>query len=127
VLNRPSDPGKVEQLRRLCLNLPEATEKLSHGELAWFVGGKQFANTADHHHDDRLGVWCAAPEGAQEMLVKAYPKRFFRPPYVGHRGWLGVYLDVEVDWGEMSIIIERAYRRVAPRRLLGELDSRVAH
>ena len=61
------------------------------------------------------------------MLVKAEPKRFFRPPYVGHRGWLGVYLDVEVDWGEMAIIIERAYRRVAPRRLLGELESRVAH
>jgi hypothetical protein len=127
VLNRPSDPAKVEQLRQLCLNLPEATEKLSHGEPAWFVGGKQFANTADHHHDDRLGVWCAAPEGAQEMLVKADPKRFFRPPYVGHRGWLGVYLDVGVDWGEIAIIIERAYRRVAPRRLLGELDSRVAH
>ena len=127
MLNRPSDPAKVERLRRLCLNLPEASEKLSHGEPAWFVGGKQFANTADHHHDDRLGVWCAAPEGAQEMLVKAEPKRFFRPPYVGHRGWLGVYLDVEVDWGEMAIIIERAYRRVAPRRLLGELDSRVAH
>ena len=127
MFNRPSDPAKVEQLRQLCLGLPAATEKLSHGEPAWFVAGKQFANTADHHHDDRLGVWCAAPEGAQEMLVKADPKRFFRPPYVGHRGWLGVYLDVEVDWGEMAIIIERAYRRVAPRRLLGELDSRVAN
>jgi hypothetical protein len=125
VLNRPSDPAKVEQLRQLCLSLPEATEKLSHGEPAWFVAGKQFANTADHHHDDRLSVWCAAPEGAQEMLVKADPKRFFRPPYVGHRGWLGVYLDVGVDWGEMAIIVERAYRRVAPRRLLAELDSRV--
>jgi hypothetical protein len=125
VLNRPSDPAKVELLRRLCLSQPETTEKLSHGEPAWFVAGKQFANTADHHHDDRLSVWCAAPEGAQEMLVKADPKRFFRPPYVGHRGWLGVYLDIEVDWGEMAIIIERAYRRVAPRRLLGELDSRV--
>jgi hypothetical protein len=52
------------------------------------------------------------------MLVKANPKRFFRPPYVGHRGWLGVYLDVEVDWGEVAIIVERAYRRVAPKRLL---------
>ena len=103
MLNRPSDPAKVEQLRHLCLSLPEATEKLSHGEPAWFVAGKQFANTADHHHDDRLGVWCAAPEGAQEMLVKADPKRFFRPPYVGHRGWLGVYLDVEVDFGQVSV------------------------
>jgi predicted DNA-binding protein (MmcQ/YjbR family) len=52
------------------------------------------------------------------MLVKADPQRFFRPPYVGHRGWLGVYLDGEVDWGEVAIIVERAYQRVAPKRLL---------
>jgi hypothetical protein len=126
MLQRPSDPAKVERLRQLCLGLPEAIEKQSHGERAWFVAGKQFANTADHHHDDRLSAWCAAPEGAQEMLVKADPKRFFRPPYVGHRGWLGVYLDLEVDWGEVAIIVERAYRRVAPKRLLRELDSRSA-
>jgi len=104
--------------------LPEATEKLSHGEAAWFVGGKQFANTSDHHHDDRLAVWCAAPSGLQEMLVKADPVRFFRPPYVGHRGWLGVYLDVEVDWVELATMIEGAYRQVAPRRLLGPAASR---
>ena len=114
----PSDPAKIEQLRQLCLSLPEVTEKLSHGEPSWFVAGKQFVTTADHHHDDRLSAWCAAPEGAQEMLVRANPKRFFRPPYVGHRGWLGVYLDVEVDWGEVAIFVERAYGRVAPRRLL---------
>jgi hypothetical protein len=120
---RPSDPAKVEQLRQICLSLPEVIERLSHGEPSWFVAGKQFANTADHHHDDRLSAWCAAPEGLQEMLVKADPKRFFRPPYVGHRGWLGIYLDVEVDWGEMTIIVERAYRRVAPKRLLRHVDS----
>src|SRR5260370_379531 len=96
-MNRPSDPAKIEELRRLCLSLPEVTEKLSHGEPSWFVAGKQFVTTADHHHDDRLSAWCAAPEGAQEMLVKANPARFFRPPYVGHRGWLGVYLDVEIN------------------------------
>jgi hypothetical protein len=117
-MNRPSDPAKIEQLRQLCLGLPEVTEKLSHGEQSWCVAGKQFVTTADHHHDDRLSAWCAAPEGAQEMLVQADPKRFFRPPYVGHRGWLGVYLDVDVDWGEVAIIVERAYRRVAPKRLL---------
>ena len=116
--NRPSDPAKVEQLRQLCLPLPEVTERQSHGEPAWFVAGKLFVTTADHHHDDRLSAWCAAPEGAQEMLVKANPTRFFRPPYVGHRGWLGVYLDVDVDWGELAIIVDRAYRRVAPKRLL---------
>jgi hypothetical protein len=114
VFERPSDPVKVERLRQMCLALPEVTEKLSHGEPSWFVAGKQFVTTADHHHDDRLSAWCAAPEGAQEMLVKAAPDRFFRPPYVGHRGWVGVYLDVEVDWEEVGIIVERAYRRVAP-------------
>ena len=98
-------------------------EKLSHDEPAWFVQGKQFATTADHHHDDRLAVWCAAPMGLQEMLVGADPRRFFTPPYVGHRGWLGVYLDVEVDWDELASIIERAYRQVASKRLLAELDA----
>lgn len=115
---RPSDPAKIERLRSICLALPGATEKLSHGEPSWFVGGKQFATTADHHHDDRLSVWLGAPDGAQQMLVKADPERFFRPPYVGVRGWLGIYLDVEVDWVEIAIMVERAYRLVAPKRLL---------
>lgn len=101
--------------------LPEATEKLSHGEAAWFAGGKQFANTSDHHHDERLAVWCAAAPGLQEMLVKADPHRFFRPPYVGHRGWLGVYLDVEIDWDELATMIKDAYCQVAPKRLLNRL------
>src|SRR5713226_9579954 len=88
-MQRPSDPATIERLRRLCLALPEVAERQSHGEASWFVAGKQFVTTADHHHDDRLGAWCAAPEGAQEMLVQADPTRFFRPPYVGHRGWIG--------------------------------------
>lgn len=122
---RPSDPETTERVRRLCLRLPGVTEKLSHGEAAWFAGTKQFAVTADHHHDDRLALWCAAPQGAQEALVRAAAGRFFRPPYVGHRGWIGVYLDVDdVDWEELAGIIEGAYRHVATRRLLAELDSR---
>ena len=119
-MKRPSDPATTERLRRLCLDLPEVTERPSHGEPAWFVAGKLFVTTADHHHDDRLSAWCAAPEGAQEMLVKADPERFFRPPYVGHRGRLGVYLDVDVDWDEVAIVVDRAYRRVAPKRCCGE-------
>ena len=124
LINRPSDPAAVERLRQLCLALPGVTEKLSHGEAAWFVAGKQFLTTADHHHDDRFGIWCAAPEGAQQLLIEADPERFFRPPYVGHRGWIGVYLDAgEPDWNELSAIIERAYRRVAPERLLRQLSG----
>jgi hypothetical protein len=123
-LPRPSDPEKTDRLRRLCLRLPGVTERLSHGEPAWFAGGKLFATTADHHHDDRLSLWCAAPLGAQEALIAAAPERFFRPPYVGHRRWLGVYLDMEVvDWEELAAILEGAYRQVAPKRLRAELDS----
>ena len=114
---RPSDPVTIERVRSICMALPGASEKLSHGEPAWFVGGKQFATIADHHHDDRLSLWLAAPDGAQLMLVQANPQRFFRPPYVGTRGWLGIYLDVEVDWEEVGIMVERGHRLIAPKRL----------
>src|SRR4051812_27580699 len=112
-------------LRRLCLALPEVTERLSHGEPTWFIQGKKtFVMFADHHHDKRLAFWCAAPPGAQEFFVESDPSRFFKPPYVGPRGWLGVWLDVEVDWDEVQQIIEDAYRTVAPKRLVALLDSR---
>lgn len=114
----------LEQLRTMCLSLPEAVERTSHGEPAWFVGkGPMFATYADHHHDDRLAVWCAAPPGRQEHLIALDPVRYFRPPYVGHRGWLGIYFDVDVHWNEVADLIEDAYRTVAPRRLLERLDS----
>jgi hypothetical protein len=114
-----SDP--LPRLRALCLALPEVTEKLSHGEPAWFVR-KSFATYADHHHDDRLAFWCAAPPGAQEALVAADPERFFRPPYVGGRGWLGVRLDRDPDWAEIAEIVRDAYRQVAPARLRDQLS-----
>jgi hypothetical protein len=113
----------LERLRALCIVLPEVTEKVSHGEPTWFVR-KSFVMFADHHHDDRLAFWCAAPPGAQEELVAAEPERFFRPPYVGGRGWLGVYLDVpDVDWTEIAEIVTDAYREVAPKRLVARLDE----
>jgi hypothetical protein len=116
-----ADP--LPRLRALCLALPEVTEKLSHGEPTWFVR-RTFVMYADHHHDDRLAFWCAAPQGAQEELVAADPARFFRPPYVGGRGWLGVYLDVEaLDWAEIGEIVSDAYRQVAPKKLLARLDG----
>jgi hypothetical protein len=107
----------LDRVRILCTALPEVIERPSHGEPAWFVRGKKmFVTYADHHHDDRLAFWCAAPEGAQEALVAADPQRYFRPPYVGGRGWLGVYLDVvPIDWDAIEDIIEDAYRTVAPR------------
>jgi hypothetical protein len=115
----------LPRLRRLCLDLPETTERQSHGEPTWFVRGKKtFVMYANHHHDDRLGFWCAAPDGAQDAMVRSDPDRFFVPPYVGHRGWLGVYLDVTpVDWDEVADIVEDAYRAVAPKRLVAQLDA----
>lgn len=110
----------VELVRRICMALPEVEERTSHGEASWFVK-KQFVTMADHHHDDRVALWCAASPGVQEALVAAEPERFFRPPYVGHRGWLGVYLDVPVDWVEITEIITDAYRSVAPLRLAGSV------
>jgi hypothetical protein len=114
----------LHRLRELCLALPETTERLSHGEPTWFVREKTtFVTYADHHHDDVLGFWCAAPDGAQGMLVSSAPDRFYVPPYVGHRGWLGVRLDGEIDWDEIADIVEDAYRTVAPKRLVAELDN----
>ena len=118
-----ADP--LDSLRALCLALPETTERLSHGEPAWFVRGKKiFVTYADRHHDDRVAFWCAAPGGAQEAMVSAQPDRFFVPPYVGSRGWLGVRLDVPVDWAQIAEIVTDAYRMIAPRKLREELDAR---
>ncbi|MGH3913388.1 MAG: MmcQ/YjbR family DNA-binding protein, partial [Pseudonocardiaceae bacterium] len=112
---------------RICLALPETTERLSHGEPTFFVLGKKvFVSYADHHHNDRLGFWCHAPSGAQQALVESDPGRFFVPPYVGGRGWIGVYLDVErteAFWAEIAELVEDAYRMVAPRTLLAQLDT----
>jgi len=100
------------------------TERLSHGEPTWFVRDKKtFVMYANHHHDDRLGFWCAASDGAQEALIALDPERFFRPPYVGHRGWIGVRLDGDVDWAELAELCADAYRAVAPAKLIAILDA----
>ncbi len=113
-----------KRVRRICLALPGVTEKLSHGSPAFFVG-KQFVMLwPDGHHENHFPhIWCAAPVGAQEGLVAAAPDRFFRPPYVGSRGWLGVRLGGKVDWVEVEAICEDAYRTVAPKRLVDSLGA----
>lgn len=114
----------LDRLRALCLALPETTERVSHGEPTWFVRDrKTFVMYADHHHDERIGFWCAAPPGTQEALLASRPDRYFYPPYVGHRGWLGVRLDVPVDWTEIGELVTDAYRCVAPKRLAARLDQ----
>lgn len=118
------DPLKT--LRTICLAFPGTTERLSHGEPTWFVRGKKtFVSYADHHHNDRLAFVCAAPPGAQQAMVGADPERFFVPPYVGGRGWLGVYLDLDepIDWDEVAQLVEDAYRTVASKKLVQLLDG----
>jgi hypothetical protein len=117
----------LEHVREICLALPEVTERLSHGSPTWFIREKKTFVTFvdDHHGDGRLALWVAAPPGAQGELVDEDPERFFVPPYVGPRGWLGVRLDKgRVDWAEIAAIAEDAYRQVAPRKLIAELDTR---
>lgn len=116
-------PDPVQQLRALCSALPEVIERNSHGEPGWFVRGKrQFVCLDDHHHGaDHLAFWCAAPPGTQEELIAENAQRFFRPPYVGHRGWLGVRLDDDPDWDEIAEIVRDAYRLVAPKSLSDRL------
>jgi hypothetical protein len=110
----------LERLREICLGLPETTERLSHGAPTFFVRAKRafLMVMTDHHGDGRFAIWCAAPTGMQAMLVDADPERFFVPPYVGHRGWLGVRLDRGLHWDELTGIAEDAYAEVAPRKLV---------
>jgi hypothetical protein len=113
-----------DQLRTICLALPEVSERLSHGTPAFFAG-RQFAILwmAGHHDHEFAHLWCAAPEGSQYALLASAPERFFYPPYVGSRGWLGVRLDGDVDMDELEMLLEDAYRHVASKRLLAQLDT----
>ena len=123
------DKAPLERVRELCLSLPETTERLSHGPPSFFVRGKKtfVMYLDDHHGDGRLALWLAAPEGMQEALVEAAPEHYFRPPYVGHRGWLGLRLDLTgadaLDETELAGIAADAYREVAPKTLVHRLDG----
>jgi hypothetical protein len=113
----------LERVRELCLALPETSERLSHGAPTFFARGKRpfLMVLTNHHGDGRFAIWCASPGGMQRMLVEADPERFFVPPYVGHRGWLGFRLDRRLDPDELAGIVEDAYAEVAPARLVAQL------
>lgn len=115
----------LELVRNASLRFPETTERLSHETPTFFVRDKKsFVMFHDDHHGDGiLGIWCAAPAGAQSTLIDAEPSVFYRPAYVGHRGWLGVRLDRDIDADAVERIIEDAYRCVAPVALLKLLDQ----
>jgi len=112
----------LDRVRSLCLALRETSERPSHGAPTFFVREKRWflSVLTDHHGDGRFAIWCAAPAGVQGMLVEGDPERFFVPPYVGHRGWLGVRLDRTLDWDELEGIVEDAWAEVAPATLVAE-------
>ena len=118
-----AEQAAVERLRNICLALPGATEKIAWGEPTWRAG-KIFAQMDTHHHGaDHLAVWLPARPGVQEALVAEDPKRFFRPPYVGQNGWIGVRIDGRPDWRIVAGLVTNAYRLVAPPRLVTQLDA----
>lgn len=112
-------PHPVDRLRRLCLALPEAREKVSHGEPTFWVGTKMFAsfaNAANHHGAGRHAVWCKATSVTQDLLLHRDPQRYFRPPYVGPSGWVGVYLDRRPNWAQVAERLAHAHQLAATRK-----------
>jgi hypothetical protein len=122
-----------DQVRRIALALPQVNERLSHGEPCFFVGDRRplCYYHDDHNGDGRISLWCPAPPGVQDELVSAEPERFFKPPTSASgtfSNWLGVFLDTsgdnKVDWAEIAAILQDAFRVVAPRSLVAQLDGR---
>jgi len=114
----------LTKLRKLCLALPQAHEVEAWGEPTFRVKNKLFAMFADasnHHGGGRPAVWCKAAPGNQELMVGLAPTRFFKPPYVGPSGWIGIWLDGKVDWAEVADLLRDSYLLVAPKKLVNLL------
>ena len=120
--NFEDDDVALQRLRAICLALPEASEQGGVGNPSFKVREKIFAMR--HPMEGRMSVWCKAPPGAQGALIHTNPQRFFVPPYVGHHGWVGAWLDVDLDWDHIAELIEESYRMTAPKRLAAQLDQR---
>ena len=114
---------QLDRVRRICLALPETTERLSHGEPTFFVKNKVFVMFANNHHDDgHIAVWLPVPFGFQASLVVSDPLTFFKPPYVGVRGWVGIELD-RISEQDLAYHIEVAWELIAPKRLVSQLKA----
>ena len=125
VKNQRPDQGEkqIERVRRICLALPETWEKISHGEPTWFVGRKVFAMCSiNHHHDGHVAVVVPAPIGVQQALIEASPRKYYKPPYVGGAGWVGIELP-RVSDKELTLHIKEAWRLIAPQKLKAVHDA----
>jgi predicted DNA-binding protein (MmcQ/YjbR family) len=105
----------LDKLRSICLAFPESSEQSDVGDPTFKVRDKIFA--MQHPMDNRPSMWCKGEAGLQGILVDSEPSRFFVPPYVGHHGWIGVWLDVALDWDFVAHLVEESYRMTAPKRL----------
>ncbi|HEX6384762.1 MAG TPA: MmcQ/YjbR family DNA-binding protein [Anaerolineae bacterium] len=111
---------QLERVRRMCLALPETSERLSHGEPTFFVHKKVFVMFANNHHNDgHIAVWLPVPPGVQTSLIETAPETYFRPPYVGGRGWIGIELS-RISDEDLRFYIQVAWELVAPKRLLAK-------
>ena len=115
----PQSP--TARLRAICLALPETTEKEAWGDPTFRVRDRIFA--MEKRGDGRVALWCKAPEGSQMVLVGADPERFYVPPYVGHKGWIGMRLDRKPDWNEVAVVVRRSYRLIAPKKLAAQVEA----
>ncbi len=114
----------LDSFRAACLSFPESVEKEAWGTPTFRVRDKMFAMWVDDRDDDaRFAMWCKAPGGVQEILVGAAPERFFVPPYVGHKGWIGLRLDVDVDWDEVRDLLTDSYLMTAPKKVAAQLAA----
>ncbi len=113
----------IDHLREICLALPEATEKEAWGNPTFRVRDKMFVKFTSVDREGRTTMWCNAGPGAQEALLGSLNEAFFKPPYVGDRGWIGMYLDRNVNWGQAAAIVEDAYRSTAPKTFVAALDA----
>jgi hypothetical protein len=112
----------LQRVRRICAALPETTEKLSHGEPTFFVRKKVFAMFSNNHHNDgHVAVVAPAPPGVQAMLIEAAPEKYYRPPYVGGAGWIGIELG-RINDEELAFHIREAWRLIAPRKLQSAIE-----
>jgi len=115
---------QLERVRGICSTLPETTEKLSHGEPTFFVNNKVFVMFAGNHHNDgHIAVWLPVPSGFQTTLIEAAPETFFKPPYVGVRGWVGIELD-RINDKDLTYHIQVAWELIAPKRLLSRVGAK---
>lgn len=124
---RPMTPDEqLNRVRKICFGFPETTERLSHGEPTFFVRGKKvfvmFAN--NHHGDGRIAVWLPASPGLQEVLVNTQPQTFFKPPYVGVRGWIGIQLD-QISDEDLQFYIRSGWFLIAPKKLQTQFSDSI--